>query len=89
MARERTPKRGWSRQWNLDLSQLDKCVRIGKGLPRVLCDEIVLVLCKYAFAFSWGPEDMSGIDRSIITHKLAIDLAHKPVKQKQRHLSSE
>ncbi|VFQ66815.1 unnamed protein product [Cuscuta campestris] len=33
--------------------------------------------------------DMPGVDSRIICHRLAMDLAHKPVKQKKRFLSSE
>ncbi|XP_019184570.1 PREDICTED: uncharacterized protein LOC109179515 [Ipomoea nil] len=39
--------------------------------------------------FAWGPKDMPGIDRSIISHRLAVDPSFKPVKQKRRHLSAE
>ncbi|VFQ85558.1 unnamed protein product [Cuscuta campestris] len=36
-----------------------------------------------------GPEDMPRVDSRIICHRLAVDPAHKPIKQKKRFLSSE
>ena len=30
--------------------------------------------------FSWGPEDMQGIDPRIIMHKLSVDSSYKPIK---------
>lgn len=42
-----------------------------------------------AEVFTWGPEDMSRVSRSVITHRLAVDPTHRPVKQKCQHLSAE
>lgn len=39
--------------------------------------------------FTWGIEDMLGIDREIITHKIFVNLAFKPIQQRKRYLSVE
>lgn len=62
--------------------------RIRKGLPDTVKESIVQVLKKYRAIFAWGPEDMLGVDRSIITHWLAVDPTYRPVVEKKRHLST-
>ncbi|XP_019189259.1 PREDICTED: uncharacterized protein LOC109183658 [Ipomoea nil] len=50
------------------------------------CEEVEEVLLHI---FAWGSEDMTGIDRAIVCHHLAVNLDAKPVKQKTRHLSTD
>ncbi|XP_031127557.1 uncharacterized protein LOC116029650 [Ipomoea triloba] len=50
-------------------------------------ESVVQVLKKYRQIFAWGPEDMPGVDRSIITHRLAVDPTYRLVVQRKRHLS--
>ncbi|XP_031127529.1 uncharacterized protein LOC116029621 [Ipomoea triloba] len=64
-------------------------VKIGWNLPIDLRENIIKVLQKFKNIFAWGPEDMPGVDRSVICHRLSIQPGFKPVKQKKRHLSSE
>nr|GMC60785.1 protein NYNRIN-like [Ipomoea batatas] len=73
----------------LDLSNPDRKVRIGKGLAKDLSEKVIQVLRKYARVFAWGPEDMPRVNRSVIMHRLVVDPAYRPVKQKCRHLSAE
>ncbi|XP_019159714.1 PREDICTED: uncharacterized protein LOC109156332 [Ipomoea nil] len=47
------------------------------------------VLREHRTVFAWGPEDMPGVDRSIISHKLAVDPEHRPVVQKKRYLAND
>lgn len=54
-------------------SRPDRCVQIGRGLTPELREQVMAVLRAYSVVFAWGPEDMPGIDRSIITHKLAVN----------------
>ncbi|KAK4400613.1 hypothetical protein Sango_1167400 [Sesamum angolense] len=39
--------------------------------------------------FTWTPQDLEGIDPSVITHRLNINLDAKPVKQKKIHFRPE
>jgi hypothetical protein len=39
--------------------------------------------------FTWQILDMSGIHREVIEHKLDIDSAFKPIKQKERRYTLE
>jgi hypothetical protein len=39
--------------------------------------------------FAWQMSSMSGIPREVIEHKLDIDLAFKPIKQKERRYTLE
>ncbi|VFQ62007.1 unnamed protein product [Cuscuta campestris] len=47
-------------------------VRIGRDLPGGIREEIISVLREYADIFAWSVADMSGIDRSVICHRLAV-----------------
>ncbi|XP_031112204.1 uncharacterized protein LOC116016181 [Ipomoea triloba] len=73
----------------LDSDRPERVVKIGRGLPVDLREDIIGVLQRYKNVFAWGPEDMLGVDRSVICHRLSIQPGSKPVKQKKRHLSSE
>jgi hypothetical protein len=39
--------------------------------------------------FAWQISDMPGIPREVIEHKLGIDPAFKPIKQKERRYTPE
>jgi hypothetical protein len=39
--------------------------------------------------FAWKISDMPGIHREVIEHKLDIDLAFKPIKQKEKRYTPE
>ncbi|VFQ88695.1 unnamed protein product [Cuscuta campestris] len=72
----------------LDPSKLEQKVKVGKTLPPRLKEQLMGVLRSFKVLFAWGPEDMPGVDPQIICHRLAVDPAHKPIKQKKRFLSS-
>ncbi|XP_019161771.1 PREDICTED: uncharacterized protein LOC109158277 [Ipomoea nil] len=63
----------------IDLARLERRVRIGVGLKRDVREEVIRVLRENRLVFSWGPEDMSGVDRSIISHRLAVDPGYRPM----------
>ncbi|XP_019176175.1 PREDICTED: uncharacterized protein LOC109171578 [Ipomoea nil] len=73
----------------LDPSRPDQVVKIGTGLSPELRAQIVDVIRRSHTVFAWGPEDMPGIDRRIITHKLAVDPSGKLVHQRKRYMSAE
>ncbi|XP_031106186.1 uncharacterized protein LOC116010822 [Ipomoea triloba] len=57
----------------------ERRARIRKDLPNAVKRSVVQVLRKYKKIFTWGSNDMSGVDRSIFTHRLVIDPAYRPV----------
>jgi hypothetical protein len=50
---------------------------------------LVTFLRAHLDVFAWQISDMPGISREVIEHKLDIDLAFKPIKQKERRHTSE
>ncbi|XP_072074432.1 uncharacterized protein [Arachis hypogaea] len=52
-------------------------------------EAIMTFLQQHADLFAWTPSDMPGIDPQIISHKLAINSAVRPVQQKKRKLGEE
>jgi hypothetical protein len=46
--------------------------------------EIIALLQQYTYIFAWSYEDMLGLDRNIIVHKIPLEEGCKPVKQKLR-----
>ncbi|XP_015942775.1 uncharacterized protein LOC107468047 [Arachis duranensis] len=52
-------------------------------------DKLINFLRRNADLFAWTSEDMPGINPSVITHKLAINPAARPVAQKKRNLGAE
>jgi hypothetical protein len=67
----------------------DRVVRIGSQLSEGLKTELSEFLKKNLDVFAWSHEDMPGIDPAIISHRLNIDPAAKPVKQKKRNFAPE
>ena len=39
--------------------------------------------------FAWNHEDMLGIDKEVIVHRLSVDPMQKPIQQKQRVFAPE
>jgi hypothetical protein len=47
-------------------------------------ESVLTILKENVDLFAWKPEDMLGIDETVITHKLAIASNAKPVVQRKR-----
>ncbi|XP_072076625.1 uncharacterized protein [Arachis hypogaea] len=62
---------------------------IGTSMKDAEKDKLISFLRQNADLFAWTSRDMPGIDPSIITHKLAINPAARPVTQKKRNLGTE
>ncbi|KAK2409009.1 hypothetical protein QL285_044467 [Trifolium repens] len=52
-------------------------------------EEVLAILKENVDLFAWKPEDMPGIDETVITHKLAIASNAKPVVQRKRKQGEE
>ena len=57
-----------------------RVVKIGSGLGEEIKGKLVKCLQSHANIFVWSHEDMSGIDRRVTCHKLAIRKGARPVR---------
>ena len=73
----------------IDSNSPDRKIKIGTGLETFFKDELTHFLREYADVFSWGPEDMSGINESVAMHSLDVDPRKKPVNKNRRHFAPE
>ncbi|KAK0572613.1 hypothetical protein LWI29_034271 [Acer saccharum] len=73
----------------LDEAKPDKTVKIGARLTEQVKKDVTSLLKEYKGIFAWCHEDMPGIDRSVISHNLAVNEKCKPVVQKRRSFNPE
>ena len=64
-------------------------VLIGKKLSEDMEKDITEFLKSRMSTFAWKQEDMTGISKDIITHKLGLDKDFKPIQQKRRKFAPE
>ncbi|XP_034203566.1 uncharacterized protein LOC117618046 [Prunus dulcis] len=69
--------------------QPDRQVRIGTRLTANLRTQFIDFLRHHSEVFAWSYEDMPGIAPDVISHKLTISSAYKPVRQKRRSYNAE
>ena len=62
---------------------------VGSKLEKDLKDLLTQFLRQNRDIFAWKQADMSGIDPSVITHRLNTNPSFKPVKQKRRSFAPE
>uniref|UniRef100_A0A2N9IPM7 Reverse transcriptase domain-containing protein n=1 Tax=Fagus sylvatica TaxID=28930 RepID=A0A2N9IPM7_FAGSY len=67
----------------------EKTTRIGASLPPQIKKSLIQFLKSNKDVFAWSPEDMPGINPSIISHKLNVNPSLHPVKQKRRVFALE
>ncbi|KAK0578135.1 hypothetical protein LWI29_005686 [Acer saccharum] len=73
----------------LNEAELDKTVKIGARLTERVKRDVTNLLKEYKEIFAWSHEDMPGIERSVISHNLAVNEKCKPVVQKRRSFNPE
>ncbi|KAK0571192.1 hypothetical protein LWI29_012293 [Acer saccharum] len=73
----------------LNEAEPDKTVKIGARLTERVKRDMTNLLKEYKEIFAWCHEDMPGIDRSVISHNLAVNEKCKPVVQKRRSFNPE
>ena len=66
-----------------------KHIKIGKGLPDAIKQDIMATIVEFRDVFAFSTEEMSGIPISVMYHKVDIKPGYKPVKQKLRHQGKE
>lgn len=62
----------------------DRVTFIRVHLTSPLCEEIISVLTEHRDCFTWSYGGMTGIDPSIIIHKLQVNPEFSPIKQKRQ-----
>ncbi|CAL8175328.1 unnamed protein product [Prunus armeniaca] len=73
----------------LDENIPDRQVRIGTSLSQELRSDLVAFLRLNSEVFAWSYNDMPGISPEIISHRLSINPAIRPVRQKRRAYDPE
>ena len=64
---------------SLDEKNPERCIRVGADLEEKVKKDLVRFLRKNIDVFAWSHEDMSGIDPSVITHRLNVYPSSKPI----------
>ncbi|CAL2265760.1 unnamed protein product [Prunus armeniaca] len=73
----------------LNEEQPDRRVKIGTRLAPSLRAQFIDFLWHHSEVFAWSYEDMPDISPEVISHKLSISPAYKPVRQKRRSYDAE
>ena len=73
---------------SLDENNPERCTKVGADLEEKVKKDLVRFLRKN-IDVAWSHEDMSGIDPSVITHRLNVYPSFKPVRQKKRVFAPE
>ncbi|KAM0070937.1 putative nucleotidyltransferase, Ribonuclease H [Helianthus debilis subsp. tardiflorus] len=73
----------------LDQDNPDISVLVGTNIPQDIEEQLTNFLKCRMSTFAWKHEDMTGISKDVITHKLGIDKSFKPVQQKRRKFAPE
>ncbi|VFQ76056.1 unnamed protein product [Cuscuta campestris] len=69
--------------------QQEKKIKLGTNISAELRSKIIQVLRENFVVFAWSVEDMPGVSRSLITHRLAVGSDAEPIKQRRQHLSKD
>ena len=72
---------------NLDPGASEKKVLIGAQLTKEEKEKMTKCLKRNSDIFAWSHRDIPGVDLEKAEHCLNIDLAHPPVRQKQRRFA--
>lgn len=63
---------GKTRKVQLDDDDPGKYILLGENLEKHVEEEILKVVKSNMDVFAWSPEELKGVDRSLIEHNLAI-----------------
>ena len=73
----------------LDESRPEWMTRMGTLASPMIRQDLVGFLRMNQDVFAWSHEDMPGIDPSIIVHRLNVNSASSPIRQKKRVFAQE
>ena len=68
---------------SLDESRPERTTRMGTLASLLIRQAFVAFLRMNQDVFAWSHEDMPGIDPSVIVHRLNVNLASSPIRQKK------
>ena len=68
---------------SLDESRPERTTRMGTLASPLICQDLAAFLRMNQDVFAWGHEDMPGINPSVIVHRLNVNLASSPIRQKK------
>ena len=73
----------------LDESRPERTIRMGTLASQLIRQALALFLKMNQDVFTWSHDDMPGIDPSVIVHRLKVNLASSPIRQKKRVFAPE
>ena len=73
----------------LNLKDLEAKVHIGSSIPKEIEQDLVNFLKDRRKTFAWKHEDMTDIDKEVITQKLNIDPSYRLIHQERRKCAPE
>ena len=73
----------------LDESRPERTTRMGTLASQPIRQALAAFLKKNQDVFAWNHEDMLGIDPSVIVHRLNVNPASLPIRQKKRVFAQE
>ena len=74
---------------NLDTMEELRIMFISSLLPTDLKELIISLLQEFKYCFGWNYDEMLGLDRSLVEHRLPIRLEFHPFQQPHRRMSKE
>ncbi|KAF1879695.1 hypothetical protein Lal_00044314 [Lupinus albus] len=74
---------------NLGSEEDKKEIRVGTIMDTSERMKLIELLHEYKDVFAWSYEEMPGLDRNLVEHKLPLKLDSKPVKKKLRRMKPE
>ena len=74
---------------SLDESRLEWMTRMGTLASPLIRQDLAAFLRMNQDVFTWSHEDMPGIDPSVIVHRLNVNPASSPIRQKKRVFAQE
>ena len=73
----------------LDESRPERRTRMGTLASSLIRQDLTSFLRMNLDVFTWSHEEMPGIDPLVIVHKLNVNLASSPIRQKKRVFAQE
>ena len=74
---------------NLGSSECPKEVKVGSFMSSADRKDLVALLHEFCDVFAWSYQDMPGLERSVIEHRLPLKPECPPVQQKLRRMKTE
>ncbi|GAV57183.1 hypothetical protein CFOL_v3_00721 [Cephalotus follicularis] len=73
----------------LEVGNSERVFQIGSHLGEAVQGELIAFLRGNRDVFAWSAGEVPGIDPSVITHRLSVDPARTPTRQKKRNFAPE